>query len=43
MVKDVRREEADRFLRKAEEFYDSALENYQKVDTTPQYLIPRNK
>ncbi|RLJ09023.1 MAG: hypothetical protein DRP13_01480 [Candidatus Aenigmatarchaeota archaeon] len=30
MVKDVRREEADRFLRKAEEFYDSALENYQK-------------
>ena len=26
----LRREEADGFLRKAEEFYDSALENYQK-------------
>jgi HEPN domain-containing protein len=30
MVKEVRKEEAGKFMEKAEEFYDSALENYQK-------------
>jgi len=30
MVREVRREEAEIFLKKAEEFYQSALENYQK-------------
>jgi HEPN domain-containing protein len=30
MVRAVRKEEAVKFLKKAEEFYESALENYQK-------------
>ena len=30
MVREVRKEEAKKFLKKAEEFYHSALENYQK-------------
>jgi len=30
MVKEVRKEEAEKFIKKAEEFYLSALENYQK-------------
>ncbi|OGI16053.1 hypothetical protein A3K63_02150 [Candidatus Micrarchaeota archaeon RBG_16_49_10] len=30
MVKEVRKEEAKKFMIKAEEFYGSALENYQK-------------
>jgi len=30
MVREVRREEAIKFIKKAEEFHNSALENYQK-------------
>lgn len=30
MVREVRKEEAEKFIKKAEEFYNSALENYQK-------------
>ena len=30
MVRDVRKEESWKFIKKAEEFYHSALENYQK-------------
>ncbi len=30
MVREVRKEEAKKFIKKAEEFYSSALENYQK-------------
>lgn len=30
MVREVRKDEAGKFIEKAEEFYDSALENYQK-------------
>lgn len=31
MAREVRRDEARKFLRKSEEFYQSALENYQKA------------
>lgn len=30
MVREVRKEETKKFIKKAEEFYNSALENYQK-------------
>lgn len=30
MVRKVRKEEAEKFIKKSEEFYNSALENYQK-------------
>ncbi len=30
MVRETRKEDASKFLKKAEEFYSSSLENYQK-------------